>query len=171
MSKKEKITTADFDFGIREIIPSTQEAYHHGEFEGVVRKIEKESLTTFKSTVGADLADRLKENEQFPSDGELFVFIIQYFSVASEYTRRDIDNMAKTILDILKGRFYRDDSQVKTLLVGKKVEKRVPENFAYIAVKKLGVTEDVDALKISGLERSVTMFQELKSKLKKEGVL
>ena len=30
---------------------------------------------------------------------------------------------AKTILDVLKGRFYRDDSQVKTLLVGKKIEK------------------------------------------------
>ncbi len=72
--------------------------------------------------------------------------------------------MAKSILDILKERFYRDDSQVKTLLVGKKIEKRVPQNFAYIAIKKLSAIQDVDALKISGLERSVTMFQELKSK-------
>lgn len=72
--------------------------------------------------------------------------------------------MAKTILDISKGRFYRDDSQVKTLLVGKKMEKRVPQNFAYVAIKKLSSTQDIDALKISGLERSVTMFQELKSK-------
>ena len=75
-----------------------------------------------------------------------------------------MDNMAKTILDILKSRFYRDDSQVKTLLVGKKLEKRVPQNFAYVAVKRLGASQDVDALKISGLERSVTMFQELKNK-------
>jgi len=70
----------------------------------------------------------------------------------------------KTILDLLRNRFYYDDSQVKTLLAGKKIEARVPQNFAYIAVKKLSATQDVDALKISGLERSITMFQELKSK-------
>ena len=51
---------------------------------------------------------------------------MQYFAIEKEYVRRDVDNMAKTILDVLKSRFYRDDSQVKTLLVGKKLEKRVP---------------------------------------------
>ncbi len=75
--------------------------------------------------------------------------------------------MAKTILDVAKGRFYNDDSQVKTLLVGKKMEHRVPHNFAYIAIKKLSSAQDVDAMKISGLERSVTMFHELK----KQGLL
>ena len=163
MSKKLKITLIDFDFGIGDIIPATQEAYCDGEFTGAIRKTEKTSLAVFKSTVGADLDVRLAKNENFPSDGEIFVFIIQYFVSEAEYRRRDIDNMAKTILDILKERFYRDDSQVKTLLVGKKIEKRVPQNFAYVAIKKLSTTQDVDALKISGLERSVTMFQELKS--------
>ncbi len=164
MSKKQKITTIDFDFGIGEIIPSTQNAYDLDKCDVMIRKTEKESLTVFKNTVAADLDKRLKSNKQFPSDGEIFVFIIQYFSIASEYARRDIDNMAKTILDVLNGRFYRDDSQVKTLLIGKKMEKRVPQNFAYVAIKKLSLTQDVDALKISGLERSVTMFQELRSK-------
>lgn len=164
MAMKGKPTSIDFDFGIGEVVPSTQEAYHRGGFEGGVRKIEKESLSAFKSTLGAVLDTRLKNNEQFPSDGEIFVFIIQYFSVEAEYRRRDIDNIAKTILDVLKERFYLDDSQVKILLIGKKMEKRVPQNFAYVAIKKLSATQDVDALKISGLERSVTMFQELKSK-------
>ncbi|PIQ68834.1 MAG: hypothetical protein COV91_02040 [Candidatus Taylorbacteria bacterium CG11_big_fil_rev_8_21_14_0_20_46_11] len=167
MSKKVKVTTVDFDFGVDGIVPSTQESYHHGEFDGVVRKTEKESLVVFKNTVVADLDTRLVGSEQFPSDGEVFVFIVQYFAAENEYRRRDVDNMAKTILDILKSRFYRDDSQVKapkTLLVGKKLEKRVPQNFAYVAVKRLGASQDVDALKISGLERSVTMFQELKNK-------
>ena len=164
MPKKLKITAIDFDFGIGDIIPATQEAYSGGQFVGAIRKTEKNSLSVFKSTVGADLSTRLAQNENFPSDGEVFVFIVQYFVAELEYQRRDIDNMAKTILDILKSRFYRDDSQVKTLLVGKKMEKRVPQNFAYIAIKKLSATQDIDALKISGLERSVTMFQELKSK-------
>ncbi|MBI4415045.1 MAG: RusA family crossover junction endodeoxyribonuclease [Candidatus Kerfeldbacteria bacterium] len=164
MSRKRKASSVDFDFGIGEIVPSTQEAYHYGEFDGAVSKAEKESLAQFKNTVRAVLDRRLKDDEQFPTDGEVFIFIIQYFAVESEYTRRDIDNMAKTILDVLKGRFYRDDSQVKTLLIGKKIERRVPQNFAYVAIKKLSAVQDVDALKISGLERSVTMFQELKSK-------
>jgi len=164
MSKKQKITIIDFDFGIGDIIPSTQEAFHGGDFDGATRKTEKDYLVMFKNTVSIDLDNHLRGDDRFPSSGEIFVFIIQYFSVESEYSRRDIDNMAKTILDTLKGRFYRDDSQVKTLLVGKKIEKRVPQNFAYVAIKKLSPTQDVDALKISGLERSVTLFQELKSR-------
>jgi len=164
MSKKINTTSIDFDFGIGDIILSTQEAYQQGEFKTEIRKTEKESLSLFKSTVGSDLDIRLANSGQFPTDGEIFVFIVQYFVAENEYRRRDIDNMAKTILDVLKNRFYRDDSQVKTLLIGKKMEKRVPQNFAYVAIKQLSSTQDVDALKISGLERSVTMFQELKSK-------
>ncbi len=163
MSKKLTITPIDFDFGIGEIIPATQEAYRSG-FSGEIRKAEKESLTVFKNTISRDIDARLTKDDNFPSDGEIFVFIIQYFASVSEYQRRDVDNMAKTILDILGGRFYRDDSQVKTLLIGKRMEARVPQNFAYIAVKRLSKTQDVDALKISGLERSVTMFQELRSR-------
>ncbi len=165
MSKnKAKITPIDFDTGVGAIIPATQEAYTSDSFEGQVRKTEKESLISFKQIIGDQLDSQLIQNETFPTDGEVFVFIMQYFGSEKEYLRRDIDNMAKTILDLLRNRFYRDDSQVKTLLVGKKIEARVPQNFAYIAVKKLNSTQDVDALKISGLERSVTMFQELKSK-------
>lgn len=158
------VTSVDFDFGIDGIVPSTQEAYHSGAFDEAVKKTEKESLSVFRNTVVANLDTQLKSDERFPSDGEVFVFIVQYFAGEREYGRRDVDNMAKTILDILKKRFYNDDSQVKTLLVGKKLEKRVPQNFAYVAIKRLGSSQDVDALKISGLERSVTMFQELKSK-------
>jgi Holliday junction resolvase RusA-like endonuclease len=164
MAKKQSLTTIDFDFGIGEIIPATQEAHKNDEFDGQVRKTEKEGLTQFKSTLSSNLDLQLETNENFPSDGEVFVFIVQYFASDKEYVRRDVDNMAKTILDVLKKRFYADDSQVKTLLVGKKLEKRVPQNFAYVAIKKLSASQDVDALKISGLERSVTMFQELKSK-------
>lgn len=163
MSKKSKISAIDFHFGIGEITPSTQEAYR-GEFDSAVRKTEKEQLTQFKNALSFKLDAELKTDERFPSDREIFVFIIQYFVSEKEYTRRDIDNMAKTILDVLKGRFYHDDSQVKTLLVGKKMEQRIPQNFAYVAIQRLASGRDVDALKISGIERSVVLFQELKSK-------
>lgn len=163
MPKKSKISAIDFHFGIGDITPSTQEAYHR-EFASEVRKTEKDSLIKFKETVGFKLDSELRGDGRFPSDGEIFIFIVQYFASEKEYNRRDIDNLSKTILDVLKGRFYRDDSQVKTLLVGKKMERRIPQNFAYIAIKELAPGREVDALKIAGVERSVTLFQELKSK-------
>ena len=167
MSKKDKKRSAqiDFDIGIGEIIPATQEAFSANGFSEPVRKEEKASTMRFKSVFLEKIELALKETEQFPSVQEIFVFIVQYFESEKEYNRRDVDNMAKTILDVLCERFYHDDSQVKTLLVGKKmVDTRVSQNFAYVAIKELKSAGDVDALKISGLERSVTMFQELKSR-------
>lgn len=165
MSKKSKqISRVDFDTGIGEVIPSTQEAYRQNSFSESVRKEEKERLTLFKEIFEKKIDKELKDSKQFPSTHEVFVFIVQYFVSEKEYRSRDIDNMAKTILDVLKKRFYQDDGQVKTLLIGKKMEGRVPHNFAYIAIKELKVGRDVDALKISGLERSITLYQELRSK-------
>jgi Holliday junction resolvase RusA-like endonuclease len=164
MPKESKIADIDFHTGVEGIIPSTQEAFASGAYHGEVRKTEKEELVNFKVEFGEHLNTKLADNENFPTDGEVFIFIMQYFIGEKEYTRRDIDNMAKTVLDVLKGRFYNDDSQVKTLLVGKKMDQRIAQNFAYVAIKKLGKDRDADALKIAGIERAVTLFQELKNK-------
>ncbi len=165
MSKKKSgsLTSVDFDIGIGEIIPSTQEAFKES-FSGATRKDEKNQVLTFKRNFFQRVEEVLKDTDQFPTNDEVFVFIVQYFISEKEYKSRDIDNMAKTVLDVLKERFYQDDGQVKTLLIGKKMEGRVPRNFAYIAIKELKGGRDVDALKISGLERSVTLYQELKRK-------
>lgn len=162
--KRQKPTTIDFDFGIGRIIPATQEAYSGGGFDSATRKIEKETISIFREVVGGRLDTELANNDDFPATEEVFVFIMQYFRSEKEYGRRDIDNMAKSILDLLRNRFYYDDGQVKTVLASKKTEQRIPQDFAYIAIKRLRSKQDVDALKISGLERSVTMFQELKKK-------
>lgn len=165
MSHKNRTATVDFDIGIGEIIPATQEAYREESFSSVVKKEEKTSVVRFKQEFLERTNADLKDNAKFPTDREVFVFVVQYVASENEYRRRDIDNMVKTILDVLKGQFYRDDSQVKTLLVGKKMaDQRVPQNFAYVAIKILTATQDVDALKISGLERAVTMFQQLRSR-------
>lgn len=167
MSKKDKTTkmAVDFDVGIGEVIPATQEAYHEESFSALVKKEEKTNVVRFKQEFLERASADLKDNVRFPTDCEVFVFIVQYIASENEYRRRDIDNMAKTVLDVLKAQLYRDDSQVKTLLVGKKMaDQRVSKNFAYVAVKILGATEDADALKISGLERAITMFQELQSR-------
>ena len=109
MGNKRSITQVDFDFGIGSIIPSTQEAFKR-EFQNNIRKSESANLAVFKEKLVRDLEIRLKRNAQFPTQNEVFVFILQYFVSPKQYKSRD-----------------------------------------------------VDALKISGLERSVTLFQELKS--------
>ena len=160
MGKKNKspLTPMDFQLGSGGVIPSTQEAFGpNKEFSGNIRKEESGATAEFKKALGTQIDVEIGELKQFPSDKEFFVFIIQYF-VSDK--ARDLDNMAKTMLDLLKGRFYKDDGQVKTLLVGKKMEKRVPKNFIYFALKEMKDDRDIDALKISGLERSVTLFNE-----------
>lgn len=160
-------TYVDFDIGIGEIIPSTQEAYIGDTHLQTIRKEEKTSLKNFKNIFLRKIEDTLKGTNQFPTEHEVFIFIIQYFVSNNEYKSRDVDNMAKTILDVLKEKCYQDDGQVKTLLISKKIEKRVPINFAYIAIKELKDGRDVEVLTAAGVERSVTLFQELK----KQGVL
>jgi len=162
MAKKPKATSVDFNFGIGRIIPATQESFKSG-YDGAARKAEKGELADFKDVVSKQVEGALKGISQFPTKSEVFVFIIQYFAGEKEYLKRDVDNMAKTILDVLKDRLYFDDSQVKTLLAGKKMEKRVSQDFAYIAVKEIKDGREVDAMTISGMERSITLFQELKS--------
>ncbi len=157
-------TSVDFDIGIDMIIPSTQEAFKKDNFSEARRKDEKSGLGTFRQTFLQRVESDLKHTKQFPTDKEVFVFIVQYFVSQKDYKSRDVDNMAKTILDVLNGKFYKDDGQVKTLLVTKKMEPRVTQNFAYIAIKELKEGKDIEALKMSGVERSITMFQELKSK-------
>lgn len=165
MSKKNRNikTSIDFDIGIGEIIPSTQQAFKEESFSKAIRQEEKTSVKIFKQNFLDRLKKALKSTSQFPTSYEVFIFVIQYFISDKDYKSRDIDNMAKTILDVLKGEVYKDDGLVKTLLIGKKIESRIKQNFAYIAIKELKDGRDVDALKISGLERSVTLFQELKS--------
>lgn len=166
MAKKKKAgkTSIDYDIGISGIIPATQEAFSGNDHSLTKRKEEKASVEQFKNTLSGQIQTELSKNTSFPTEKEVFIFIVQYFVAENEYSRRDIDNMAKTVLDVLKGTVYKDDHQVKTLLVGKKIDRQVPQNFTYIAVKLLNSSQEVDAMKISGLERSVTIFNELKKR-------
>ena len=159
-----KLTSIDFDIGTGAIIPTTQEAFTVEGHDKKLRVDGKDALAIFKKAFLEDLESQLKATAGFPTDKEAFVFILQFFASQKEYEKRDVDNMAKTVLDVLKNRIYQDDSQVRTLLVGKKMaDKRVDQNFAYIAIKILNNDREVDALQISGLERAVTLFQSLRS--------
>jgi len=163
MSKrKQKLkTNIDFQFGVFRIIPSTQQAYHKDAVDLSVRVKERKQTSGFDDEVSDILSRKQKDLGRFPTNNELFVFILQFFVSEQEYRKRDIDNMAKTILDSLKGKFYHDDKQVKTLLISKKIDKRrVPQDFAYIAIKELKTGEDLEILKVAGIHRAITFYQE-----------
>lgn len=167
MSKKQKKikTSIDFQFGIDGIIPSTQQAYHKNKVNLEIKAEEKEKIIAFKKRISDVLNEQSKQLEQFPTNNELFVFILQYFISEQKYKERDLDNMAKTILDLLEVKFYQDDKQVKTLLISKKIDKtNIPQNFAYIAIKELKNNQDINVLKVSGIDRSIVLYQELKSR-------
>lgn len=166
MPKKKRAgkTSIDYQIGFGGIIPATQEAFCNDGHSFTKRKEETPAVKKFKNTLTNLIKSELNNNTSYPTAKEVFIFIVQYFAVKNEYGSRDIDNMAKTVLDTFKGTIYKDDHQVKTLLVTKMMDHRVPQNFTYISVKLLGSTQEVEATKISGLERSVTLFNEQKTK-------
>jgi len=128
------------------IIPATQEAFKGGDRINLeVRKEEKECVKIFKKAI-SDYVAKEKPSDLFPAKGKLYVAVIQFFiSDKKDYKHRDVDNMAKTVLDALnQGGLYEDDSQVRTLLVSKIVDlKRVNQNLGFIYIKILEDGEDM----------------------------
>jgi Holliday junction resolvase RusA-like endonuclease len=154
--------TFDFQFVIQELIPATQEAFQSDGFDQKIRKQESEAIKAFRGTLSKVLDEELKSNKQFPSKKGIFVFVLQHFASQREYESRDVDNMAKTILDLLRGRFYDDDKQVLTLLISKRIDKRIPDNLAYCAIKETSPEHDVEPVKICNVENAVRLYVEAK---------
>lgn len=151
-SRKRRIIAFDYEIGISEIIPSTR----------TTRKEETKSVKIFRTKFSGDLDELVMDNDQFPTKYPVFVYIQQYFASKKEYDKRDVDNFSKTILDILKDKIIYDDSQVRTLLVSKKVDSRVPQDFAYVAIKEIRNEKDIEALKVSNIDRSIDLFNEIR---------
>ncbi len=146
------------------IIPATQEAFKGGDkINPGVRKDEKECVKIFKKSV-SDYIIKDKPSDLFPSNGNLYVAIVQFFtSDKKDYQHRDVDNMAKTVLDALnQGGLYKDDSQVRTLLVSKIVDlKKVPQNLGFIYIKILDDGED-EIFTENIIDQAVLMYNDMK---------
>lgn len=165
MSKdKLKLYHFDFDTGILALIPTSHETYKkcNNCSEYLLKKGQGELKDKFKDIFLKALIPKIEPLKQFPTKNEVFIFIVQYFSSMKDYASQDLDNMAKTILDLFKGQFYINDSQVRVLLMLKKlVDNQIPQDYAYIAVKELKDNRDSDIVKAAGIERSVTYYHEL----------
>ena len=152
----------DWQCGIDGIIPSTQNSYKNNECNIKIKKEEGENLKIFKKNFLETISSSIQKNSQLPTKEEVFIYVQQFYNSKKEYENRDIDNMAKTILDLLKNNIFEDDNKVRTLLVSKKIDKRIPQNFAYCGLKILKDNNDTIILKQSGIERVITFYNELK---------
>lgn len=149
-SKKDlPILSYDLATGIAELIPSTP----------TEKEEEKEPLKKFKVSFEERINKTIANQTKFPTDKNVFVFIIQFFNSKQHYDTKDVDNMARTILNCLKGKFYEDDGQVKIFLMIKIMEKRVPKNFAFVGVKELTDGHLHSLIKIAGLESAIVYYQ------------
>ena len=153
-----------YKFVINGIIPATQEAYKKTGVDMYVKKQESSSLKTFKKVVATHLLEN-KPNPLFPTEKVVFVAIIQFFtSTKKDYKTRDVDNMAKTILDILQqNKFYEDDNQVRTLLVTKMVDMdKVPQNLGFVYIEILEDGDDIPI--VEGLKKeALKLYEDFKT--------
>jgi len=129
------MTTFDYKFGLTEIIPSKQD------------ERERERVGAFRNLVEKTITPEIIASPIFPSKKEIVVFVMQFFLSKKEYDTRDVDNMSKTVMDCLKGKIYIDDSQVRTLLISKKISPKVPNNFVFVGIRELHGEADIDVVK------------------------
>jgi len=142
------MATFDYQFGLTELVPSKQDDR------------EREKVTAFRSLVERTLTSQVIASLTiFPSKKEVVIFVIQFFLSKKEYDVRDVDNMSKTILDCLKGKLYIDDSQVRTLLITKKISPKVPSNFVFVGIRELKGETDIDVVKTLLMQQAITLYQ------------
>ena len=141
------MATFDYQFGLTELVPSKQDDR------------EKERVVAFRNVVEKKLTPEIISSPIFPSKREIVVFVIQFFLSKKEYDTRDVDNMSKTILDCLKGKLYIDDSQVRTLLITKKMSSKVPNNFVFVGVRELKGETDIEVVQTMLLQQAITLYQ------------
>ena len=139
----------DYQTGIGGIIPSSQTS----------NSKDKVTLKIFREKFKLQVLKDIEKDPNFPTQNELIVLIIQFFISKYNYDTYDIDNISKTILDVLKLNLCKDDKQVKVLLAAKLFDKQVPENFAYVECRELKGASVPNILKENGYQKAVIYYQ------------
>lgn len=137
----------DYQFGLSEIIPSGNN--NNGKTAKAFYKVVEQALSD------------INQSNVFPTKQLVFVFALQFFSEQKEYNKRDVDNMSKTMFASLKGRLFEDDAQVKTLLISKQIDNRIPENFVYIGIKIVSKKDDTGMVNVNK-RYAISLYQNSK---------
>lgn len=143
----------DFFFGLLRIdqVPTKQDKYKSiGEYkivrEGVdgqeevhevfIKAENKKSIQTFEEMLREELKNNKTPNLPFKKE-EIVEVIIAITMTQRRFKEVDVDNLAKSVLDIMKGEVFVDDSQVANLLIKKTVHPKQPWNSIMIGVRKI----------------------------------
>ena len=89
------------------------------------------STREFQAKIKAILSDRPKP--EWPHTGRLLIAILVHLT-KKEYRIKDIDNLAKSLLDAMKGIVFKDDVQIDSLHIVKQVS---DTNEFFVGVKLL----------------------------------
>lgn len=119
-------------------VPSKRTRYKQDENKKIIKIYEAPSSANFEKEMKKWLSS--EPDPGWPFKGELFL-VISVRLTKKEYLRKDVDNIAKTIIDSLKGVVYEDDTQISSLYVNKRIS---DVGGFFVAVKCLkGVGERI----------------------------
>lgn len=154
MSPKTKAKFSSFTFQVGQIgrIPSKQNG------------AEKESYQKYLLEFGITIDRKLKTENRLPASGSVYIFIGQLLKSEAIFRTCDVDNMLKSVLDVLKGKCYADDGQVSSLLIAKELESHHQDDFYFIGVKYLGKSSDPGNLNKEGLFEAKQLYASLVKK-------
>jgi hypothetical protein len=135
MSKEGKeIQNIDYSAGFTKIIPCKQDDLCCVDGK-IAYKPSSKTVGEFNDFLKEYIENDFKNKDTlkaiFPTDKKVFVLIVQFLRDESAFSDKDLDNMARTVLNALNGIIYKDDKQVAELYACKKVYLQYPkENFA-----------------------------------------
>lgn len=119
------------------VVPAKAVTYKIDPATGHIIETVRPNTHKFENELKNNLRLRLKEENKFPTDQEVFVNIFYGVHSQIEYDAHDLDNRSKTILDALKSVIYNDDHQVSVLTANKEFLENFEKSSVKISVKKL----------------------------------
>lgn len=98
------------------------------------KKIELKKQTKEKIIQRITKENTIKNCKKF-QDGELSIEL--NFSFNFRYSIRDVDNIAKFVLDTMKDKTFRDDKQIKELILRKHRANKGAKEYIGIRIRKI----------------------------------
>lgn len=148
MAKKEhKKETFAFSTGYLGRIPSSQNGS------------EKVSYARFKNEFNIKAQEDIEKKKFIPRDKYVYIFVAQLLKSEREFHGCDIDNMVKSVVDILIGKCYEDDGKVTSLWISKDYQAEYKDDFYFIGIRYLGEDRDPGNLNREGLHEAKQLYK------------
>jgi Holliday junction resolvase RusA-like endonuclease len=123
----------------KEIYIKADDEYKKLEDEDLYLKKDSEnSLKVFETKLEEEIFEIVLEDDNFPIKKPQKVEVILHITMDEKRLKSvDIDNLTKSVLDIMNGLVYEDDSQILNILASKDIHPLFPLNSLMIGVRKI----------------------------------